>query len=555
MSADHGLSIAATAPRFGLWLGPLSALLLLIIPAPEAIPPEGWKTAAIALWMAVWWMTEAVAIPVTALLPLVLFPVMGVMSMADSAAPYANELIFLFMGGFFLAAGMESTGLHRRIALNVVGAVGTSPERLVLGFMLATALISMWISNTATTAMMLPIGLAVVGLFRVGAQGVPGSSGANDDDEHQDGGQLGVSLMLGLAYAASIGGVATLIGTPPNAVVAGAASELLGIEIGFAQWMIVGVPVSLIMLPIAWLLLVKVLHPPGRANADADELLARETAALGPMSPAEKRVAVIFVMAALGWMLRAPKTLGSVDLPGLQTWIPELRDSTIAMAAAFLLFLLPRGPAPRSAAGLTPPASVIPPSGATPASATASTSDSDAASAGFNPASHDRAHSARRLLEWDRARRIPWGVLILFGGGLSLARAMDRSGLSTWIGSGIAELASVPNFVIFVAVALLFVFLTEITSNAATATMGMPILAGAGVALGIPPLPLMITAGLAASMAFMLPVATPPNAIVFGSNYLTIPQMARAGFLLNLIAVALIAVVALILIPFAFPSP
>ncbi len=482
-------------------------------------------------------MTEAVAIPVTALLPLVLFPMTGVMSMADTAAPYANDLIFLFMGGFFLAAGMESTGLHRRIALNVVSAVGTSPERLVLGFMIATAFISMWISNTATTAMMLPIGLAVVELFRVGATG--GAHGADGDPSGQaasvksgedaeagSAGPLGIALMLGLAYGASIGGVATLIGTPPNAVVAGAASELLGIEIGFAQWMIVGVPVSLIMLPLTWLLLVKVLHPLGKGHGNADELLARETAGLGRMSIAEKRVAAVFVLAALSWMLRAPKTLGSIDLPGLQTWIPELRDSTIAMAAAFLLFLLPKG-APRQ-------------------SDTGSEAGSDTASA---------ESAGGRLLEWDRARRIPWGVLILFGGGLSLARAMDRSGLSTWIGSGIAELASVPNFVIFIAVALLFVFLTEITSNAATATMGMPILAGAGVALGIPPLPLMITAGLAASMAFMLPVATPPNAIVFGSNYLTIPQMARAGFLLNLIAVVLIAVVALTLIPFAFPAP
>lgn len=467
-------------------------------------------------------MTEAVAIPITALLPLVLFPGLGVMSMADTAAPYANDLIFLFMGGFFLAAGMESTGLHRRIALNVVGAVGTSPERLVLGFMLATALISMWISNTATAAMMLPIGLAVVELFRTSDGAAGGGAAESDspdgagDGAPGTGNELGVSLMLGLAYGASIGGVSTLIGTPPNAVVAGAASELLGIEIGFAQWMIVGVPVSMIMLPITWLMLVKVLHPPGKQHADADALLAAEKKALGPMSVAEKRVAAVFVLAASGWLLRAPKSLGSVDLPGLQTWIPELRDSTIAMAAAFLLFLLPVG----------------------------------------RPADPDSGvRSTGRLLEWDRARQIPWGVLILFGGGLSLARAMDRSELSAWIGSGIAELASVPNFVLFGAIALLFVFLTEITSNAATATMAMPILAGAGVALGIPPLPLMITAGLAASMAFMLPVATPPNAIVFGSNYLTIPQMARAGFLLNLIAVALIALVAVTLLPFAFPAP
>ena len=483
------------AARIGLWLGPAFAVAVLLVPPPTSLSPEAWSTAGIAAWMAVWWMTEAVAIPVTALLPLVLFPTFGVLSMADTSAPYAADLIFLFMGGFFLAAGMESTGLHRRIALGVIAAVGSSPERLVLGFMLATAAISMWISNTATAAMMLPIGLAVIEIARRA-------------DQPEGPTPFGSALMLGVAYAASIGGVATLIGTPPNAVVAAAASELLGFDIGFAQWMLVGVPVVIVMLPLTWFLLVKVLHPPGHGDADAQTALDAARARLGPMRVAERRVAIVFGATALAWILRAPKAFGAVTLPGLETWIPQLRDSTIAMIAALVLFVLPRG----------------------------------------------RSEGGGPILDWPRARGIPWGVLLLFGGGLSLARAMDGSGLSAWIGGGIAQLADVPNVVLFVAIAALFVFLTEVTSNAATATMGMPILVGAGLALGVPALPLMITAGLASSMAFMLPVATPPNAIVFGSDQITIPQMVRAGLLLNLVSIALVTAVALLLLPIAFPG-
>lgn len=484
---------SGTLRRVGLWAAPLAAAVLLLLPAPPGLPVEGWRTAAIALWMAVWWMTEAVAIPVTALLPLVAFPVAGVLTMTDAAAPYASDLIFLFMGGFFLAAAMEHHGLHRRVALAIVAAVGTGPRRLVLGFMLATAFLSMWISNTATTAMMLPIGIAVAGLF--GAR-------PSADEEGAGGDALGVSIMLGIAYAASIGGVATLIGTPPNAVMAGAATELLGVEVGFGRWMLVGVPVVLVMLPLTWLLLVGVLHPPGALRGDAADLLRRERAGLGPRSRGETLVAVVFVVTAVAWVLREPKVLGSVTLPGIATWLPEVRDSTIAMAAALALFLLPLDP-----------------------------------------------RRGRFVLEWPVARRIPWGVLVLFGGGLSLARAMDRSGLAAWIGSGVEGLSGVPPFVLFFVIAALFVFLTEITSNTATATMAMPIMAGAAMGLGEPALPFMATAALAASMAFMLPVATPPNAIVFGSGLFSMSQMVRAGFWLNLLSIVVVTVAATLLVP------
>ncbi len=458
------------------------------MPPPSGLSPAGWRTAAVALLMATWWITEAVPIPVTAMLPLALFPLLGILDMSQAAAPYADELIFLFMGGFFIAAAMERSGLHRRLALGIVAAVGTSPSRLVLGFMLATGFLSMWISNTATAAMMLPIALAVSEMLRPKDQEGPF--------------HFGVAMMLGIAYAASIGGVATLIGTPPNAVMAGAARELAGVRIGFGQWMLVGGPVAAIMLPLGWIVLTRILHPPGRLAGDAADLIERERAGLGPMSRSERVVGTVFVLTALAWILRSPKTIGALHLPGLTTLAPGLRDSTIAMLAAVALFCVPID-----------------------------------------------ARRREFALDWRTGSRISWGVLLLFGGGLSLARAMDQSGLAAWIGSFVSTLQSAPVWAVILVVVALIVFLTEITSNAATATMAMPIMAGAAVALGEPPVVLMASAALAASMAFMLPVATPPNAIVFSSGYLTIPQMAKAGLLMNLLAIALITLIGTLLVP------
>ena len=485
-------SAAATAyrpaQRVGLVAGAAAFVLMLLLPAPAGLTVEGWRTAAAAVLMAVWWMTEAIPIPATAILPLALFPALGVLDAADAASPYANELIFLFMGGFFLAVTMEKWDLHKRIALNIMAFVGTSPNRLVLGFMLATAFLSMWISNTATTAMMLPIGIAVGEMFK--------------PQDHQGPYEFGISLMLGVAYASSIGGIATLIGTPPNAVLAGAASELLDREIGFVQWMGVGVPLAVVMLPLTWLLLTRVLYRPGDLSGDAERIIEGERRALGPASRGERVTAAVFVLTALAWVLRSEKTFGATTIPGIETLYPFVTDSTIAMGAAALLFLIP-----------------------------------------VNWRAGDFA------LDWPTARKIPWGVLVLFGGGLSLARAMDQSGLATWIGSVVGTLDALPVVLVVGAVATLIVFLTEVTSNTATSTMAMPIMAGAALGLGIEPLLLMTTAALSASMAFMLPVATPPNAIVFASGYLTIPQMARAGFFLNLIAIALITALGSALIP------
>ena len=465
--------------RLGFIAGVVVFVALLVIPAPESLGVAGWRTAAIGTLMAIWWMTEAIPIPATALLPLALFPALGVLDMPTAAAPYANELIFLFMGGFLLAAGMERWGLHRRMALGIMARVGTSPSRLLLGFMLSTGFISMWISNTATAAMMLPIAVAVGEMLR-------------PKGEHEGPYRFGVALMLGVAYASSIGGIATLIGTPPNAVFAGAASELLDVQIGFTQWMAVGAPVAGVLLPVTWLLLVK-LYPPGELSGDAAKVIHNERAQLGRASRGEKTVAVVFVGTALAWVMRAEKELGSVTIPGIETWAPNVADSTVAMIAAALLFVLPVD-----------------------------------------------WRKGEFALDWRSAKNIPWDVLVLFGGGLSLARGMEVSGLAAWIGSVVSVLSGVPPIVVVLAVATLIIFLTEVTSNTATATMAMPIVAGAAMGLGVEPLLPMAAAALAASMAFMLPVATPPNAMVFASGYVTIPQMSRAGFWLNLCSIVTI---------------
>ena len=479
------------ARRIGLVGGALLFLLLLALPGPAGLSPEGWRAAAVATLMAVWWMTEAIPIPATALLPLALFPTLGILDMTNAAAPYANQLIFLFMGGFLIALAMERWGLHRRMALAIMAFVGTGPKRLVLGFMVATAFLSMWISNTATATMMLPIAIAVAEVFR-----------PDDLDGEENAFPFGVALMLGIAYGASIGGVATLIGTPPNAVMAAAAEELLDVRIGFVQWMSVGLPVTTVFLPLAWVLLVQVLHPPGRISGDAGDVIRDERRGLGPTSRAEKTVAVVFVLAALSWIFRSPKDFGVVTIPGINTFAPWVLDSTIAMVAAMLLFLIPV----------------------------------DWKKGTF-------------ALDWTTARKMPWGVLVLFGGGLSLARAMDQTGLAAWIGGGVGGLGFLPTMALLAVVAALFVFLTEVTSNTATSTMAMPIMVGVGAGLGFPAVTLMATAAMSASMAFMLPVATPPNAIVFGSKYLTIPRMVKAGFWMNLVAIALITLTATFLVP------
>lgn len=490
--------------RLGLPLGPVLALLVVWIPVP-GLEPEAQRTAAVALWMAAWWMTEAVPIPATALLPLAAFPVLGISSSQDAASPYAHELIFLFMGGFFLARTMQRHGLHRRIALTVVLHTGTSPPRLVLGMMLATGLLSMWISNTATAVMMLPIGTALIAELR-GRSPEPAAGGpspvAGDPDDDQPVAALGTALMLGIAYSASIGGIATLIGTPPNLVFAGMAQELLGEQVDFLTWMGVGLPVAVVLLPLCWWYLVRWAHPVPGGLAIRRELLEQQRRALGPMGRGEKAALTIFVLTAAGWVLRSEKAIGGLTLPGIQTWLPQVTDATVAMFGALLAFAVPLS-----------------------------------------------LRRRRFALDWESAREIPWGVLILFGGGLSLAAAFQSSGLSSWVAGLVTRLAGSPTWIIVAAAATLIVFLTELTSNTATATLAMPVFASAAAGLGFHPYLLMVTGALAASMAFMLPVATPPNAIVFSSGMVSVPQMVRAGFIMNVISVVVSTLAGMLLVP------
>tara|TARA_B100001123_G_scaffold121221_1_gene141100 strand:- start:12392 stop:14038 length:1647 start_codon:yes stop_codon:yes gene_type:complete len=440
-------------------------------------------TASLAVWIAVWWITEAVPLPVTALLPLVLFPGFGVVRFQTVAQEYANKYIFLFMGGFMLAIAMQRWNLHRRIALLTVLSVGTSPRQLVAGFMLATAFLSMWISNTATTVMMLPIGLSLIELFQRKTD-LSGSAGLEQS--------FGVCLMLGIAYAASIGGMATLVGTPPNALLAGYLHQR-GILIGFAEWMFFALPLALVLLITTWFLLTRILFSlPAVDVSTGASLIRAEWKKLGPMSRPEWLVLSVFMATAAAWILRKPLANWEV----LSDHVPLLArvdDTWIALLAAISLFLIP----------------------------------SDLKRGPF-------------LLDWEAASALPWGVLLLFGGGLSLAAAMEESQLARWIGSQFAEMGGLPVFWIVAAVALTVIFFTEITSNLATVSALLPVLFAVARGGDLDPLWLLVPAALAASCAFMLPVATPPNAIVFGSGHIRTGAMVRTGFWLNVVAAVLI---------------
>lgn len=463
------------APLIGLFLGPLLLLALLLLPAPEGLTSEAWTVAAVVVLMVTWWITEALPVAATALVPIVAFPLLGVADVDGAAAPYAHPLIFLFLGGFLIASAVERWNLHRRIALSLLGVVGSSPARLIGGFMAATAFLSMWLSNTATTIMMVPIALAVVGLLRdrPGDELEPSRTTAG----------FGTALLLSIAYAASIGGLGTLIGTPPNALLAAFMAERYGLVIGFGQWMLFAVPLSTALLALTWLLLTRLVFSVGRKPIPgASRVIAQALSSLGPPSREERRVAIVFACVAALWILRP----ALVELlPGL-----PLSDPVIAMLGGLCLFVIP----------------------------------SD-------------LRRGRFLLDWDTAKRLPWGVLILFGGGLSLASAIQSSGLAAWIGAVLAACSGWPAIALILLVTTVVVFLTEVTSNTATASVFIPIAATLGSCIATDPMLFALPVALAASCAFMMPVATPPNAIVYASGIIRIPQMARAGFLLNLLCI------------------
>ncbi len=473
--------------RMGLMLGPVCFLGILAAPVPEGMDSEAQRAAAVAALMAVWWIFEAVSLSATALVPLALFPLLGVASAREVSEAYGDANIFLFAGGFFIAMAMQKWGLHERIALNVVKRAGSRPGGLVGGFMLATAFLSMWISNTATALMMLPIALAVVEMVAGNAQG-RGAEGFT------------VCVLLGIAYSANIGGVATLIGTPPNGVFLTQFVELYpdAGEIGFLQWMLVGVPLVAVLLPLVWWLLTKWLFRfDGLSLYHVKGMLEGRLRVLGPMSRGEKIVLAVWAGTALAWIFRGDIDLGGVVLPGWSRLFPQaaaIHNGTVAIFSALLLFVL--------------------------------------------PVDWKRGEFA---LDWGWAKRIPWGVLILFGGGLALAAGFKKTGLIQWVGEALVVLEWVPPLAVILCVALLLTFVTELTSNVATAAIMMPILGGAlAPALGVHPLLLMVPAAISASCAFMLPAATPPNAIVFGGGHITVPQMVRAGFCVNLAGALLV---------------
>ncbi len=479
----------------------VSGMVYALLPDdPAVLSHEARITGAVGILMAVLWMTEAMPLAVTALLPIAIFPLAGIGSIGDVAALYANEIIFLFLGGFVIAAAMRQSGLHRRIALTIVHFVGVQPTRLVAGFMIATAFLSMWISNTAATLMLLPIGASIVALIeqRRGQRFEDDEPGPTSSQTAR----FAVSLMLGIAYAASIGSIATPIGTPPNLFMIGFLERNYGISIGFGQWMAFGLPIVLVMLPAAWYLLTGVMYRPGfQSIPGGKEIIDRERSKLGIVSQPERVVLTVFVSAVVAWILRDPVTSWE-PLVSRAEWVGRLTDPGIAIIAAISLFLIPA-----------------------------------------------EGRAGEPVMTWEATREIPWSILLLFGGGLSLAGAVTGTGLDRWIGEQLTVLTDLPLVVLILGITTVVIVLTELTSNTATAATFLPILAGLAVVSLLDPLLLVVPAALAGTCAFMLPVATPPNAIVFSSGHVTIPQMVRAGVLLNILAVFVIAAAVLLLGP------
>jgi sodium-dependent dicarboxylate transporter 2/3/5 len=482
----------------GLAAGPILALFAyILLPGSYrigggdlvAFSHAGRATAAAAVWMATWWMTEAIPVYATSLLPLALLPLAGAATIRAAASPYGHELIFLFMGGFIIALAMQRWDLHRRIAFKALRLVGTRPAHIVGVFMVVTAFLSMWVSNTAVTVMMLPIAVSVIDL--VGRERPDGSSSGPDHIPPEAGRNFSLCLLLGIAYAASIGGIGTLIGTPPNLFLASFVKEQLGRDISFVRWMGVGLPLVAIFLPITWLVLTRSQYPIRIRDIEGSaELVRRAHDSLGPMKRGEWATLIVFVSTAMLWLLRP--LLSRIAIAGVRP-LEGLTDPGIAMLGALALFLIPVDIGKRVFA-----------------------------------------------MDWNTAVRLPWGLLILFGGGLSLAAAIGANGVSEFLGNQVGALAGLPPLVLVIVVTALMIYLTEMTSNTATTAALVPILAALAPGLGLNPYMLIVPAAVAASCAFMLPVATPPNAIVFGTGLVTIPQMCRAGWWLNLIGIVLI---------------
>ena len=470
--------------KIGLFLGPLLFILTRLFFSSEGLTDEANAVLASTLWIAVWWITETIPIAATSLLPIILFPLSGALPLTETSSSFGHPYVFLYLGGFILALAIEKWNLHKRIALNIIKLIGTDLKKIILGFMLATAFLSMWISNTATAVMMLPIGIAIIKQMK--------DLKSTTDDENLI---FGKALMLSIAFSASIGGISTLIGTPPNLVFAGIVQELYNIEISFLKWIALGLPISIILLTISWFYLTRVAFSFSQNNFDQGKVeIKRQLAELGKMSYEEKAVLFIFLITGTAWISRTFF---------LNLFLPRLDDSIIALLSGISLFLISTG----------------------------------------------KKYKDQKIMYWNDAVKLPWGILLLFGGGLAIASGFKSSGLAIWIAENLSQLNDFSLFIILMVVIAAVNFLTEITSNIATTAMLLPILAPTALILGVHPYILMVGATLAASCAFMLPVATPPNAVVFGSNYLKISDMVRVGILMNIISIIIIFLMVYFVLP------
>ncbi|MEM7191642.1 MAG: DASS family sodium-coupled anion symporter, partial [Pseudomonadota bacterium] len=463
----------------GLVLGPTVFIALSLSSAPEGLSPAAWSVAALAALMAIWWASEAVPLFVTALLPLAALPLMGIEDIRGAAAPFAHPVIFLLLGGFLIGLALEKWNLHRRLAFHIILAVGSRPLGLIAGAMLATAFLSMWITNTATTIMILPIAISLIAV--VARDGEGGGDGGKNEAAN-----FGTAMMLGIAYAASIGGMASLVGSPTNLLAASYLEEVFSIEMTFAAWMAFALPIATVLLGAAYIVLTRIAFPVsnrlGDVSTDAVKEMLRE---MGSMSWPEIRVCAVFATVAAAWIFS----------PVLESWFGfDISDTVIALVGAIALFVIPAN-------------------------------------------WRDRTF----LLDGAAVRRLPWEVLILFGGGLSLAKAIDTTGLAVWIGNGLDFLTTMPLFVLIFGVTLLVLLLTELMSNTATVAAFLPIAGSLALGTDLAPVLIVLPLALSASAAFMLPVATPPNTLVFGTGYVSLPQMMRAGVLLNIFGALIIA--------------
>lgn len=449
----------------------------------EELSDQGNAVLASTLWIAIWWITEAIPIAATSLLPIILFPLTGALSLPETSSSFGHKYVFLYMGGFILALAIEKWHLHKRIALNIINVIGTDVRKIILGFMLATSFLSMWISNTATAVMMLPIGIAIIKQMK--------DLKATPEDENL---VFGKTLMLSIAYSASIGGVATLIGTPPNLVFTGIVQELYGIEISFLEWFVFGLPISIVLLVISWVYLTRVAFKFADNKFVSGKVeIKKQLSQMGKITYEEKIVLSIFILAGFSWISRTFF---------LNLFLPSLDDAMIALIAGLSLFVFSAKSSPNE-----------------------------------------------KIMSWDDAVKLPWGILLLFGGGLAIAAGFQESGLAAWIAENLTNLNGYAIFIILLVVITAVNFLTETTSNLATIAMLLPILAPTAIILDVHPYLLMVGATIAASCAFMLPVATPPNAVVFGSNYLKISDMVRVGFTMNIISIVIILLVVYFVLP------